>query len=88
MTDYCGTVKRAAEQNGGYERLAERLGVSLADVTAWGDGSSTPPVQAMLRLVEIILEDTIPIRTSKTTVFGPARPFDGLKTLNDITRTN
>jgi transcriptional regulator with XRE-family HTH domain len=56
--DYSDTVRGAAEQNGGYRRLAERLGVTEADLMNWTSGYSAPTTETLLRLVSIFLEYT------------------------------
>jgi transcriptional regulator with XRE-family HTH domain len=54
--DYSDTVKGAAEQSGGYRRLAERLDVTEADLMNWAIGYSSPTTETLLRLVSILLE--------------------------------
>ena len=56
--DYSDTVKGAAEKNGGYRRLAERLDVTEADLMNWTSGYSAPTTETLLCLVSIFLEYT------------------------------
>lgn len=56
--DFSDTVSRASEQSGGYWRLAERLGVTVADLMNWESGHGAPTTETLLCLVNIILEDT------------------------------
>jgi hypothetical protein len=62
--DYSDTVRGAAEQNGGYRRLAERLGVTEADLMNWTSDYSAPTTETLLCLVSIFLEYTPASRES------------------------
>jgi hypothetical protein len=57
---YAATVLRAVQHLGGYERAAKLLGVKASDVIAWAQGSSTPSAQTLLRLSDVMLQETIP----------------------------
>lgn len=51
-------VQRAAILAGGRDTLAERLELSRADIDAWAAGERRPDLPMLLRLVEVILDET------------------------------
>jgi hypothetical protein len=55
---YAATVLRAVEHLGGYERVANLLGVNASELVAWAGGSSMPSAKMLLRLSDIILQET------------------------------
>lgn len=56
--DYGPTIAREVQRAGGYEQLAKRLGVKAGDVQAWAAGSRPPPPRVLLRLADLMLQDT------------------------------
>ena len=53
---YIESVEDAAALAGGYERLAEALGVSAAEIRSWSAGNARPESAVFLRLLEIVLK--------------------------------
>jgi DNA-binding transcriptional regulator YiaG len=51
-------VRKAAALVGGTEALAARLGVPSATVGAWLAGDKQPTFPVLLRIVEVILDET------------------------------
>lgn len=51
-------VQRAATLAGGRQELAERLELARADIDAWAAGERRPGLPALLRIVEVILDET------------------------------
>jgi hypothetical protein len=60
---YIQSVEEAADMAGGYEGLAERLGVERDEVLSWVAGLSAPPTAAFLRIVDMLLEELRAPRT-------------------------
>jgi DNA-binding transcriptional regulator YiaG len=54
----------AAETLGSNERLAARLGVAVADVTAWISGFATAPCEVFLAALDIVANGPFAIRKS------------------------
>jgi hypothetical protein len=52
------SVDHAAELAGGYEALAERLGVSAERVADWTVGLETPDTTTFLFVLDVIMEET------------------------------
>jgi DNA-binding transcriptional regulator YiaG len=53
-------VRKAAELAGGQKRLAERLGVSVAEIEKWAAGKATTPREIFLRVVDLIIDEITP----------------------------
>jgi hypothetical protein len=53
-------LQRAAEMLGGRDKLAQYLGVPVADVTRWISGTTKTPRPHFLRMVEFIIDETSP----------------------------
>ena len=51
-------LQRASELAGGRAALAERLSVPRADIDAWITGERRPLLAVLLRVVEVILDET------------------------------
>ena len=51
-------VQRAAALAGGRQALAERLALPRADIDAWAAGERRPAFPVLLRVVEVILDET------------------------------
>lgn len=52
-------IRRASEVLGGEDKLAERLGMPLSAIHLWCEGTALIPTDIFLRLVDIIVEQTI-----------------------------
>jgi hypothetical protein len=63
-SDFVSTLKRAVEQNGGIDKLAGRLEVSPRDIEDWCEGRSVPPDEVLIRLADIVLEDSRALRNA------------------------
>lgn len=50
-------LARAAARIGGADRLAKYLAVPPATLDTWLDGSVVPPVEAILRAVDLVVDD-------------------------------
>ena len=50
-------LRLAAHMLGGPKKLRDRLRASSADVAAWMSGEREPPAQAVLKAVDLILDD-------------------------------
>ena len=55
---YSRAVRKAAELAGGREELARMLQVTLADVEKWILGEKKPPREVVLRVVDLLIEDS------------------------------
>jgi DNA-binding transcriptional regulator YdaS (Cro superfamily) len=53
---YIQSIVDAAEVAGGYDALAECLGVAPQEVRRWAEGNYAPPTGAFLRILEMLLE--------------------------------
>ena len=53
---YAACIRRAAQQLGGYDALAERVGVSAALLERWAQGGE-PTELVFLKVVDILLAD-------------------------------
>ena len=51
-------VRKAAALAGGPDALAARLGLPRAELDAWMAGDTHPPFPVLLRIVEVILDET------------------------------
>lgn len=51
-------VQRAAVLAGGHQALAERLALRRADIDAWAADERRPGISVLLRIVQVILEET------------------------------
>jgi hypothetical protein len=52
------SVDHAAELAGGYDALAERLGVSSKEVVDWARGLARPDTTTFLFVLDFIMEET------------------------------
>jgi len=50
-------LRLAARMVGGPAKLRDRLRVSSADVAAWTSGEREPPAEAVLKALDLILDD-------------------------------
>jgi transcriptional regulator with XRE-family HTH domain len=53
-------LHKAAELAGGQKKLAERLGVSVAEIEKWTAGKSATPREVFLRAVDFIIDEITP----------------------------
>lgn len=53
-------LARAAARIGGADRLAKYLAVAPETLELWLAGTEVPPVEAMLRAVDLVLDDRSP----------------------------
>jgi hypothetical protein len=60
---YIQSVADAAALAGGYERLAEALGVTADEVERWSAGTTIPECAVFLRLIDIVLNPEIHLGT-------------------------
>jgi hypothetical protein len=51
---YIEAVEHAAALAGGYDQLADALGVASEDVRGWAAGSAIPELSALLRLIDLV----------------------------------
>ena len=51
-------VRKAAALAGGPDALASRLGLARAELDAWMAGDKHPSFPVLLRIVEVILDET------------------------------
>jgi transcriptional regulator with XRE-family HTH domain len=51
---YIESVEDAAALAGGYDQLADALGVSAGEVRGWAAGTAIPEVSALLRLIDLV----------------------------------
>jgi hypothetical protein len=65
------SVDHAAELAGGYDALAERLGVCSNDVVDWVCGMACPDTTTFLFVLDLIMEETRKLASS-TMAFGLA----------------
>lgn len=56
---YRATVLRAAQLVGGPVELARRLQVPMADLTRWLAGEDRPSMGTFLKVIDIVLEETV-----------------------------
>lgn len=52
------SVDHAAELVGGYDALAERLGVCFENVVDWARGTACPDTTTFLFVLDLIMEET------------------------------
>ena len=57
---YARTLKSAARLVGGDEELAHRLDVSGSDLAAWAAGCGVPPIDALLKAVDLLANGVAP----------------------------
>lgn len=55
-TPYTRTLQRAASRLGGDERLAQALGVTLAQLRLWSTGAETPPIEIFAAALDIVAD--------------------------------
>jgi DNA-binding transcriptional regulator YdaS (Cro superfamily) len=55
------TIERALENVGDRERLAEVLGVDIADLNRWILGKQLPPHEVFLRALDLAFQATSPV---------------------------
>jgi DNA-binding transcriptional regulator YdaS (Cro superfamily) len=65
-------LRKAAELVGGQRKLAERLGVSVADIEKWAAGKGLPPREVFLRVVDLIIDEITPSEGSSESGEPPA----------------
>jgi transcriptional regulator with XRE-family HTH domain len=53
-------LRKAAELLGGQKKLAERLGVDVAEIEKWTAGKVAPPREIFLRVVDLIIDEITP----------------------------
>ena len=53
-------MRKAAELAGGQKKLAERLGVSVAEIEKWTAGKAATPREMFLRVVDLIIDEITP----------------------------
>jgi hypothetical protein len=53
---YIQSVEDAASIAGGYERLADELGVSTGEIERWRSGAEIPACEVLIRLIELSLD--------------------------------
>ena len=57
---YAESVEDAAALAGGYDRLAEALGVTPAEVRRWCAGTSLPDCAIFLRVIDLVSGNSDP----------------------------
>lgn len=57
---YSRALQKAAELVGGREKLAELLRVAKTEIDRWIADQAKPPREIFLRIVDLILDETIP----------------------------
>jgi DNA-binding transcriptional regulator YiaG len=57
-------LRKAAELTGGQKKLAERLGVSVAEIEKWTAGKAATPREIFLRVVDLIIDEITPAEGS------------------------
>lgn len=53
-------LARAATRIGGADRLAKHLGVPPATLEVWLQGTEVPPVEMILKAVDLVIDDRSP----------------------------
>jgi hypothetical protein len=53
-------LRKAAELLGGQKKLAERLGVSVADIEKWSADKGAVPREIFLRVVDLLIDEITP----------------------------
>jgi DNA-binding transcriptional regulator YiaG len=53
-------LRKAAELVGGQKRLAQRLGVNVAEIEIWTEGKRATPREIFLRVVDLIIDEITP----------------------------
>lgn len=76
-TVYSRALQKAAELVGGREKLAELLRVPKADIDRWIADQAKPPREIFLRIVDLILDETIPAAGRDPQDPSPAREASG-----------
>jgi hypothetical protein len=66
---YSRTLQKAAELIGGQAKLCRHLRVPAAELQKWIDDKAVPPIGIFLRVVDLIIEETLPPADS-----GPGEP--------------
>ena len=54
-------LRKAAELAGGQKKLAERLGVGVAEIEKWTAGKAATPREIFLRVVDLIIDEITPV---------------------------
>ena len=57
---YARTLKSAAQLLGGEEELSRRLDISGSDLAAWMAGCGVPPIETLLRAVDLLTYGVAP----------------------------
>jgi hypothetical protein len=79
---YIESVEDAAALAGGYDRLAEALGVSGDEVRGWAAGTAIPELSALLRLIDLVTGAPDP--RGKSTTASPAAGCSGSAAANRL----
>ena len=69
---YIQSVEDAASIAGGYERLADELGVSTGEIERWRSGAEIPACEVLIRLIELSLNSGAKLARSDGAVVGEA----------------
>jgi hypothetical protein len=79
---YIESVEDAAALVGGYDALADALGVSGEEVRGWAAGTAIPEVSALLRLIDLVTGAPDP--TGRSTTASPAAECSGCAAPNRL----
>ena len=74
---YSRALQKAAELVGGRDKLAEILHVPRTDIDRWIADQAKPPREIFLRIVDLILDETIPAADSDPQDPPPTREASG-----------
>lgn len=67
------TIERALENVGDRDRLADLLGVSVADLNRWILGKELPPHDVFLRALDLAFRSTTPLSVPAKTPGAPPK---------------
>lgn len=65
-------MRKAAELVGGQKKLAERLGVGVAEIEKWMAGKTATPREIFLRVVDLIIDEITPAEGSSDSDGAPS----------------
>jgi DNA-binding transcriptional regulator YdaS (Cro superfamily) len=65
-------LRKAAGLLGGQKKLAQRLGVNVAEIEIWTDGKRATPREIFLRVVDLIIDEITPAEGSSEPDEPPA----------------
>jgi DNA-binding transcriptional regulator YdaS (Cro superfamily) len=68
------TIERALENVGDKERLAQLLGVHVADLNRWILGKQIPPHEVFLRALDLAFRTTSPVGSAPRTAQNDIQP--------------